>query len=206
MSTKKLSDSQAKAILLRWPGRTRLWPPPGGKGYWIRAQPRSGKIAGPKLSAPGAVLFRTQPDGMWVHFRNVESCDVVAIEVCGTAQNLNDKRSRYIPASHSVVIACSRRWLTEPIATKAGGDAPRWRASGGFDDQPAANLSVPVRHLRVLYALPDVLYHQWCREHVPTGYEFFCPHSSLNSYNAQKMQRFLKQMSIAGQFYVQPRS
>lgn len=206
MATTKLSDGEAKAILLRWPGRTKLWPPPSGTGYWIRAQPKVGTMAGPRLSAPGAVLFRTQPDGMWVHFRNAESCDVVAIEVCGTAQNLNDKRSRYIPASHSVVVACSRGWLLEHTATKAGGSAPRWKASACFEGEPTKDIAVPVRHLRVLYALPDTLYHQWCKEHVPTGYEFFCPHSSLNGYNGQKMQRFLKQMSIAAQFYVQPRS
>lgn len=206
MATSKLSDGAAKAILLKWPGRTKLWPPPFGTGYWIRAQPKVGTVSGPRLSAPGAVLFRTQPDGMWVHFRSTESCDVVAIEVCGTVQNLNDKRSRYIPASHSVVVACSCRWLQEHTATKAGGKAARWKASACFDHEPTEDIEVPVRHLRVLYALPDALYHQWCREHVPTGYEFFCPHSSLSSYNGQKMQRFLKRMSIASQFYVRPRS
>jgi hypothetical protein len=143
---------------------------------------------------------------MWLHFRNRDTCDVVAIEVCGSSQNLNDKRSRYIPASHSIVITCSLQWLREHISTRAGGTAPRWQASACFDAEPDHDIAVPVRHLRVLYALPDRLYHQWCTEHVPTGYEYFCPHSSLDSYNGQKMQRFLKQMSISGQFYVQPKS
>ena len=60
---------------------------------------------------------------------------------------------------------------------------------------------IPVRHLRVLYALPKRLYETWCRQHTPTGYEFFCPHSSLDSYSSKKMQTFLAQLSIAAQFY-----
>jgi hypothetical protein len=205
MPTNKLSDGEAKTILLGWPGRTKIWPPPGGSGFWIRAQPKFRVKAGPTLSAPGASLFHTQPDGMWVHFRNDESCDVVVVEVCGTAQNLNDKRSRYIPASHSVVVRCSLSWLQEHIPTKAGASAPRWEASRCFAKEPTIDIAVPVRHLRVLYTLPDKLYHKWCAEHVPTGQEFFCPHSSLNGFNGQKMQVFLKQMSMSSQFYVQPK-
>ena len=205
MPATKLSDNEAKQILLGWPGRTKHWPPPNGIGYWIRTQPKSGTRPGPTLSSPGASLFHTQPDGMWAHFREAESCDVVVIEVCGTAQNLNDKRSRYIPASHSVVLNCSRAWLLEHIPTKAGGTAARWDASGCFANEPSQDIFVPVRYLRVLYALPDDLYHNWCYEHVPTGQEFFCPHSSLTSFTAQKMQKFLRQMSIASQFYVSPR-
>jgi hypothetical protein len=204
MPKEKLSDNEAKSILLGWPGRTKIWPPPGGSGYWIRAQPKSGTKVGPTLSAPGALLFHTQPDGMWVHFRNAESCDVVIVEVCGTAQNLNDKRSRYIPASHSVVVRCPLVWLLVAMPTRAGGEAPRWEASRSFDEKPSGDIAVPVRHLRVLYALPDSLYHRWCNEHVPTGQELFCPHSSLGSFNGQKMQSFLRLMSISSQFYVQP--
>lgn len=84
MAKHKLSDGEAKDILLGWPTRTsRLWPPPGGTGYWIRGQPVSSGETGPRLSAPGATLFRTHPDGLWAHFRKRASCDVVAIEVCG---------------------------------------------------------------------------------------------------------------------------
>jgi len=55
-----------------------------------------------------------------------------------------------------------------------------------------------------MYALPDANYHAWCRNHTPTGYEYFCPHTSLKSYNSQKMQSFLSQMSISSQFYIKP--
>lgn len=83
---------------------------------------------------------------------------------------------------------------------------PRWKASGIYKQAPksSAGIAIPVRHLRVLYALPNDLYDKWTKEHAPTGYEFFCPHSSLDSYNSQKMQEFLRQMSIASQFYIKP--
>ena len=204
MATTKLTDAQAKAILLTWPTRTNIWPAPGGIGYWLQAQPRSGSRPGPRLSSPGATLFRTQPDGLWVFFHDTQSCDVVAVEVCGTAQNLNDKRSRYIPSSHSLVLSAAAAWLTEDVVVQAGGERTRWRATGTLTAAPTADLVVPVRHLRVLYALPNSLYNDWCSEHAPTGYEYFCPHSSLNSINSQNMRASVKRMSIASQFYVTP--
>lgn len=202
MAKPRLSDAEAKRILLKWPKRTsKLWPPPGGKGFWLQAQPKSGDAAGPRLSSPGATLFSTQPDGLWVHFNGNRSCDLVTVEVCGTVQNLNDKRSRYIPSSHSIVLNCGLAWLTEETRIQGGGQRPRWEAAKTFDSRPNESLSVPVRHLRILYSLPNDIYKEWCPVHIPTGYEFFCPHSSLDSYNSQTMQTFLRQMSIASQFY-----
>jgi hypothetical protein len=195
-------------ILLSWPKRSAdLWPPPSGSGFWLQGQPRDEVEPGPTLSAPGATMFRTQPDGMWVYFHDWRSCDVVVVEVCGTVQNLNDKRSRYIPASHSLVLTCSPEWLREAIKVRGRGRIPRWQAAGTLKSprHRTVDYVAAVRHLRVLYALPNNVYHDWCSEHVPTGYEFYCPHSSLDSYNSQKMQRFLRQLSIASQFYTRPR-
>lgn len=200
MSNRKLSDGEAKAVLRQWPERTKLWPPPDGRGFWIRGQPRSGERPGPRLTSPGAKLFATQPDGLWVHFSGSAFCDVVAVEVCGTIQNLNDKRSRYVPSTHSLVLNCSREWLVEEITVQKGGKRARWMACASIDDEPVVNLSLPVRHLRVLYGIPNALYDKWCGEHVPTGYEYFAPHSSLSTYNSPAMQNFLRQMSRASQF------
>ena len=204
MSSEKLCDKEAKDLLLRWPRRTKLWPPPEGRGFWIRGQPKDGQQPGPRLSSPGAYLFTTQPDGLWVHFKSPESCDVVVVEICGTIQNLNDKRSRYIPASHSLILTCTSAWLREEISVQRAGRCPRWRACASFRTNPG-ELRVPVRHLRVLYGIPNKLYNKWCREHTPTGYEFFSSHSSLETYNSQQMQRFLRQMSSASQFRTQVR-
>ncbi len=205
MAKQKLTDGEAKAILLKWPGRTNShWPSPTGAGFWVRAQPRSGKAPGPILHAPGAELFTTQPDGLWAFCSGQNYCDVVAIEVCGTPQNLNDKRSRYFPSSHSLVATFSLKWMEEVTKIQGGGERKRWEAMGTFSVAPVTDIQVPVRHLRVLYALPNLEYNKWARNHTPTGYEYFIPHSSLDTYNSQKMQRFLAQMSISNQFYLRP--
>ena len=204
MAAEKLSDAEAKQILLSWPTRTNIWPPPGGTGYWLQAQPSSSSITGPRISSPGATQFRTQPDGLWAFFHPFSSCDLVAVEVCGTSQNLNDKRSRYIPSSHSLVLSVSASWLNHKITIQGGGQRTRWNSTGTLTEAPVSDLVLPVRHLRVLYALPNTLYHKWCSEHTPTGYEFFSPHSSLSNYNSPPFQEFLKRMSIATQFYMTP--
>lgn len=209
MAHTKLTDKQAKKILLSWPTRSaELWRPPNGAGFWVRGQPKDGDEPGPTLSAPGATMFRTQPDGLWVYFHDWRSCDVVVVEVCGTIQNLNDKRSRYIPASHSLVLTCDPSWLREKIRIVGRGRIPRWEAAGTLKrtrKDRTLEYVAAVRHLRVLYALPNEIYHKWCVEHIPTGYEFYCPHSSLDSYSSQGMQRFLRQLSSASQFYVKPK-
>ena len=205
-TNKKLSDAQAKEVLRAWPQTTRkLWQPVYGGGRWLRAQPTDGGSAGPTISSPGATLFATQPDGLFVYFGDLESCDLVAIEVCGTIQNLNDKRSRYQPATHSLVLSCSLEWLTTEIEVQGGGRPARWQAAGTISEAPFRHHAIPVRHLRVLYALPGDKYHDWCRNNVPAGHEYFCPHSSLNSYGSQKMQTFLRQLSAVAQFYIAPK-
>lgn len=201
MAARKLSDAAAKQILRRWPNRTKkLWRVPDNSGYWLRAQPSDATVRAPRLSAPGARLFTTQPDGLWIYLTK-QYCDVVAIEVCGTIQNLNDKRSRYIPGNHSVVVDCRAEWLQGQIRTARGGLRARWEMVPSFDQEPSDQV-LPVRHLRVLYSIPNNEYDRWTPEHVPAGYEFFCPHSSLDSYTSQKMQEFLRQMSIRSHYYV----
>ncbi|MFZ0707324.1 MAG: hypothetical protein WAM71_17120 [Candidatus Korobacteraceae bacterium] len=202
----KLTDKEAKQTLLKWPARTKqLWTAPGGSGFWIRAQPTDGKAKYPTLASPGAKLFTTQPDGLWVHFNDYVCCDLIAIEVCGTVQNLNDKRSRYIPASHSLVLKYSRKWLEETVSVQKGGKKARWEAAASLGNSPQSDGEIPIRYLRVLYALPQNEYHEWCAVHTPTGYEFFLSHNSLKSYNSPKFQEFLRQMSPASKFYTTPR-
>lgn len=204
MAKQKLTDREAKDILLRWPQVTAaIWEAPQSQGAWLRAHPKNGKHRGPYIVSPGADLFKTQPDGLYVYFNGVDSADVVIIESCGSVQNLNDKRSRYIPTSHSTLLSCSNNWFDETINTPGGGKKPRWEACGSLSECPTHDIKVPIRHLRVLFALPNDIYKEWCPNHIPAGYEFFCPHSSLDSYTAPKMQRFLSRMSIASQFYLQ---
>lgn len=197
-----LNDKNAKRTLHKWPTCTKLfWPSSSRSGWWIRGQPVDGENTGPKLVTPGSKLFSTQPDGLYLSFGSGATyCDVVAIEVCGTVQNLNDKRSRYFPSSHSMVLQAKLGWLKAEVKVQKGGRKARWKVAGL--KCPESDIEPPVRHLRVLYALPNDLYMKWCPGHVPSGYEHFCPHSALNSYSSQKMQSFLKSMSIETQFYL----
>jgi hypothetical protein len=132
MAKDKLSDAEAKAILCKWPSRTKkLWRPPENKGFWLAALPKVGKATCPTILSPGAGAFRTQPDGLWAYIRPNKSmfADVVSIEVCGTMQNVNDKRSRYMAASHSLVLLCPLPWLLEETKLPRGGKKPRWEAT-----------------------------------------------------------------------------
>jgi len=62
-----MNDKQAKAILKDvWRERTRLWERPNPDGWWIRARPGPRSPVMPYLKTPGAELFSTQPDGLWL--------------------------------------------------------------------------------------------------------------------------------------------
>jgi hypothetical protein len=149
-------------------------------------------------------MFNSQPDGLWAYFASLDYCDVAAIEVCGTIQNLNDKRSRYAFSGHSTLLDCSRKWFTETINVQKGGKLERWKASGTIQSPPKKDVKLPIRYLRVLYAIPNDDYERWVPGHIPSGYEFFCKHSSLDSYTNPKMQKFLRRMSIDSHFYTTP--
>lgn len=201
MANPRLTDSQAKDILRHWPRRTkRLWPTKDGTGYWLRALPTEHSAPCSTIRSPGVEQYTTQPDGLYLYLYKNEYADAVAIESCGTIQNLNDKRSRYMPATHSIVVVCPLAWLNGQISVQRGGMSSRWKASNSILVQPQADLTFPVRHLRVLYALPNARFEEWTPHHVPTGYEYFCKHSSLDTYNSAAMQQFLKQMSLYSHF------
>jgi hypothetical protein len=201
MAKNNLKDSEAKAVLRGWPQRTKsLWPTNRYGGYWLRALPKDGTSACPHLQSPGAKLFKTQPDGLFLFISEGAFADAVSVEVCGTIPNLNDKRSRDMPSSHSVVVSCPQQWLREEIKVQKGGLVKKWKACNSISNHPQGDLTIPIRYLRVLYAIPNAKFEEWCRNHTPTGFEYFCKHSSLDSFKSQTMQGFLRQMSIHSHF------
>ena len=203
MPTTKLTDKEAKDILRAWPARTQsLWQPPIAGAFWLRAQPVDGGADGPRLSAVGTETFRTQPDGLWVVFAPADGyADVVAIEVCGSQQNFNDKRSRYMPSTTARVVRCSLAWMLEEMSTRGGGRAARWSAAGSFASVPTAVVELPVRFMRVAYFLPDDVFTSWRAGHVPHGHEYVSRHGSLGTYKSQQMQAFLRRMTLRSHFY-----
>lgn len=202
-----MNDRQAKRILRNvWGKRTRLWERPNPDGWWIRARPGPRSPVMPYLKTPGQELFKTQPDGLWLYFSGEGWVDAICIEHCSSVQNLNDKRSRYMPSLNSVLVHIKRTWIFGEIGVQHGGAAARWEATRTML-QPDPNLKdfdIPIRHVRVLYALRAKDYSRWIPNHVPTGYEYFCLHTSLNTYNSPPTRRFLERMSSVANRLTRP--
>jgi hypothetical protein len=198
------TDAEAKNALRKWPGvGTALWPGSVPGAAWLRAQPVDGADPAPRLYQAGSNSFSTQPDGLYICLAPAPEdafADAVAIEVCGSAQNFNDKRSRYAPSTVSLGIWCDKRWLRGTMP-RGGGHKTRWELAGTFGSAPDDHAWLPVRFLRVLYFLKDALFTKWRKEGVPQGHEFVSRYSSLASYNAQEMQTFLRHMMVGAHFY-----
>lgn len=216
MSSQKLSDSEAKDILRKWPQVTsKLFVTPSGDGNWLRAAPKSDKVDGkdrilPKIHSLGSSgLLTTHPDGLYVVFSydkgddgiaETPYADVISIEVCGSLQNLGDKRSRYAGLGSSIVLRCRKGWLLQEITMQKGARRPRWRVLG-LRSKPEGHAQIPIRFLRVLYALPNAEYSRLRDALVPAGHEYYCPHSSLASHGSPSMIKFLTSLSIHSHFY-----
>ncbi len=141
---------------------------------------------------------------MWAFFRGLTCVDVIAIEVCGTMQNLNDKRSRYISTGAGLVLVVPAAWFGRPIRLQHGGMRPRGEATeclNGVTLPTKGSVSIPVRFLRALFVIPDDEYKDWMGNHVPSGHEFFMKHNSLKSGTGQVAQGFLGGMSFQAHFY-----
>jgi hypothetical protein len=199
------SDAKAKEILrAKWSEcPTQIWSAPVG-GAWLRALPVTGSGTNPCLKSPGTSAFKTQPDGMYICTYKAEFADVIAIEVCGSSQNLNDKRSRYSPNLSSLILSIPSGWMSKSVITKGGGKKQRWEICHGFETCPNSVNLLPVRHLRVLYFIPDDIYSKLYKNLSPVGHEFFCKHASLNSITNDRMRNFLKRMSMESHFHGKP--
>ncbi len=175
-------DSLVRARLRTWPQR-----PPGvaaaqgGADAWLRGRPADVANAHePYLKLPGSDRMRTLPDGLWLNFGGTPAepfADILAIEACGTLPNLLDKRSRFAPSTHSLMAVCPVPWLQAPVSTND--PTPRWRATGVIGEEPAQPLILPVRDVRVLYALKQHHYAGFAASQVPHTHEFFMPMDAL---------------------------
>jgi hypothetical protein len=176
-------DSLVRTRLRQWPQR-----PPGiaeseGKSEgWLRGRPASAAGTGlhPFLKLPGSDRYRTLPDGLYLNFGGTPFdpfVDIIAIEACGSLQNLLDKRSRFAPSTHSMLAVCPVDWLLGPVSDAH--PTPRWRATGVLRAEPSHPLSLPVRDMRVLYALKARHYQGFARSQIPHPHEYFLPMDAL---------------------------
>jgi hypothetical protein len=195
-----LSVQEANQLFDTWPGRTKVWYPARGHGYWLRARPKLDVAPCPLLKYPGTEDFTTEPDGLYVYLAQESFADVMCIEVCNNLQNLSDKRARFMPSTQSLLLRCRRPWLLESISVQHGGEHPRWEACGTFDSAPTSDITLPVRHLRILYALPAERYQECLEAEIAAPYEFYCRQDSLPTYNSPAFQEFLKRMSVRNQY------
>lgn len=166
--------------------RIRAWPqtPPGleqadarGRGVWLKARPGPAlENDAPSLKIPGASRMRTFPDGLWLWFGGNQAdpyVDIFAIEVCGSLQNLLDKRSRYTPSLHSLLVSCPGIWLRRPVSDQDA--TPRWQRIGLFDTVPETAMALPVRDMRVLYALKTKHFREFAACNIAHAHELFAP-------------------------------
>lgn len=176
-------DSLVRARLRSWPNH-----PPGledvqmgARGAWLRARPGTvDDFNDPFLKHPGSNRLRTVPDGLWLCFGGTEAdpyVDVFAVEACCSFTNLLDKRSRFAPSMHSLLAVCPMRWLLGNVSPSH--EMPRWRYTGLLRAEPSAPLVVPVRDIRVMYALRPRHYDGFAASQIPHAHEYFAPVSAI---------------------------
>lgn len=171
--------------------RLRQWPqrPPGlqmreGRSdRWLRGRPCETTGSNfPFLKLPGSNRFRTLPDGLWMNFGGTVHepfVDIFAVEACGSLTNLLDKRSRFAPSTNSLLAVCPVPWLLRPISEQEV--TPRWKMTGVIAIEPARDLIVPVRDIKVMYALKTRHYKGFTETQIPHPHEYFVPMDALTA-------------------------
>jgi hypothetical protein len=153
----------------------------GARGAWLRARPGDrNDFSDPFLKHPGSNRLRTVPDGLWLCFGGNEKdpyVDVFAIEACCSFTNLLDKRSRFAPSVHSLLAVCSVPWLLEAVTPSHA--MPRWRYTGLLRSEPVSPMVLPVRDIRVMYALRPRHYEGFAASQIPHAHEYFAPVSAI---------------------------
>jgi hypothetical protein len=199
-------DSTIRQKLRGWPNH-----PPGleddmGPGAWIKGRPGSvDDIDYPFLKLPGASRLRTVPDGLWLRFGGTERdpfVDIFVIEVCGSFTNLLDKRSRFAPSMHSMLAVCPLPWLLDPYSQYD--ETPRWRCTRLLKRRPETPLTLPVRDIRVMYALRPRQYEGFASTQVPHAHEFFAPVSVLldpEGWQQPSLRAFIARTSPRANFW-----
>ena len=195
--------------------KLRTWPnhPPGladkdmgARGAWLRARPGPLlQMEDPYLKHPGSNRMRTVPDGLWLCFGGTERdpyVDIFAIEACGTFPNLLDKRSRFAPSMHSMLAVCPLNWLKHAVSDF--NNMPRWRYTGLLREEPATALTLPVRDIRVMYALRPRHYEGFAASQIPHAHEFFAPITALitpQSWQHPNLRAFIARTSPRANFW-----
>ncbi len=200
-------DALVRTRLRQWPQRPPgLAAPRTGRDGWLRGRPtETTSPCHPFLKLPGSDRLRTLPDGLWLNFGGtpVEPfVDILAIEACSSLPNLLDKRSRFAPSTHSLLAVCPVPWLLAPVT--ANDPTPRWQATGVLRHEPTTPVSLPVRDVRVMYALKRNHYEGFADSQVPHPHEYFVPMDTLTAESAHenpRLQALLARATAKANFF-----
>lgn len=210
MSKMSSLDELVRVRLRQWPQR-----PPGisqqrnGTWRWLRGRPaEESALAHPFLKFPGSTRLKTLPDGLWLNFGGTPAepfVDIFAIEACATISNLLDKRSRFAPSTHSLMAVCPVPWLIAAITPTD--PTPRWKATGVLRAVPETALVLPVRDMRVMYALTAQHYQGFAESQIPHPHEYFVPMERLTQVDAAndpQLQALVSRASASANFLDPP--
>jgi hypothetical protein len=172
----------------------------------LRGRPaEESTIYHPFLKFPGSSRLRTLPDGLWLNFGGSPAepfVDIFAIEACASISNLLDKRSRFAPSTHSLMAVCPVPWLLAPITPTD--PTARWVATGVLRAAPETALVLPIRDIRVMYALKTEHYDGFAESQIPHAHEYFVPMERLTRTNAHldpQIQALVARASVTTNFF-----
>ena len=74
---------------------------------------------------------------------------------------------------------CPLPWLLGPLSEID--DTPRWRSIGVLRREPSLQLVVPVRDIRVMYALKQRHYNAFVASQIPHPHEYYMPMDALTA-------------------------
>jgi len=203
-------DALVKTRLREWPQHPPgLTPRPNGKDTWLRGRPSNEQVpCHPFLKLPGSDRLRTLPDGLWLNFGGTPEepfVDIFAVEACISIANLLDKRSRFSASTHSMLAFCPVPWLL--AAVMPSDQTPRWRATGLLRLEPVLPFVVPVRDIRVLFALQSKNYNGFMKHQLPHAHEYFAPMDTLTAAESEKnpeLQALLARACASANFISDP--
>ena len=108
----------------------------------------------------------------------------------------------FAPSTHSLLAVCPVPWLLAPVTTND--PTPRWQATGVLRHQPTLPLSLPVRDIRVMYALKRNHYQGFAESQVPHPHEYFVPMDTLtaeDAYDDPRLQALLARANARANFF-----
>lgn len=103
-----------------------------------------------------------------------------------TSQNFADKRARYSAGHAALILTLDKAWLLREVDRQNGGTRPRWVLTSRFDAAPTRDFKLPVRSVRVLFAMPNDAAADFKRLRGAVAleaHEYLVPHSALSHTN-----------------------